>query len=161
MLRPLYQFQIFNLVENLKREVNIELEVHTHNDFGMATANAIVGVAAGADYVSNASSLDIYPHKAVVGGKIFSHESGIHVDGVIKNPSNYEAFSPEEVGLRRYLVIGKHSGAHAIHHKFEELGIDLVEEDCEKILTEIRKIVVETKVPPSDDELIKIAERLR
>jgi hypothetical protein len=59
----------------LKREVDIELEVHTHNDFGMATANAIVGVEAGADYVSNASSLDIYPHKAVIGGKIFSHES--------------------------------------------------------------------------------------
>jgi homocitrate synthase NifV len=82
------------------------------------------------------------------------------VDGVIKNPSNYEAFSPEEVGLRRYLVIGKHSGAHAIHHKFEELGINLVEEDCEKILTEIRKIVAETKVSPSNDEVDKDSRKI-
>jgi len=199
-------FQIFNLVKNVRNEIDSELEVHTHNDFGMATANAIVGIEAGAnyvdttvngigeragnaaleevvmslkyilgidlgfktelfcklsDYVSNASSLDIYPHKAIVGKKIFSHESGIHVDGVMKNPSNYEAFSPEEVGLERHLVIGKHSGLHAIHHKFEEIGIDLAEEDCKKILTEIRKIVVETKISLSNNELIKMAEKLR
>lgn len=199
-------FQIFDLVKNVRNGIDIELEVHTHNDFGMATANAIVGIEAGAnyvdttvngigeragnaaleevvmslkyilgidlgfktelfrnlsDYVSNASSLAIYPHKAIVGEKIFSHESGIHVDGVIKNPSNYEAFSPEEVGLKRHLVIGKHSGTHAIHHKFEELGINLDKDDCRKIIKEIQKVVVETKVSPSNDMLIRVAEKLK
>ncbi len=63
---------------------------------------------------------------------MFTHESGIHTDGVLKDSNTYESFSPEEVGLQRQILIGKHSGKHAIIAKFKEYGIELTAEESEK-----------------------------
>jgi len=194
-------FQTFRVIKNLKDAVDIEIEMHTHNDFGMATANALAGIKAGAtwvnttvnglgeragnaaleevimamkyvghidlgfktemfrelsEYVARASARTIPIWKAIVGTNVFAHESGIHADGVIKNPKTYEIFSPEEVGLTRQLVIGKHSGSASIVAKFKEFGVELDQEMAQEILVEVRKASVELKRSLFEKELVYI-----
>jgi homocitrate synthase NifV len=91
--------------------------------------------------------------KAIVGRDIFAHESGIHVDGVTKNPQIYEIFQPEEVGLERRLVIGKHSGTASLRSKFTEWGISLAEPIARHLLTEVRSLAIEQKGPLTDGQL--------
>ncbi|MEW6172032.1 MAG: homocitrate synthase [Bacillota bacterium] len=196
----------FTTYENIKQiigEVGIPVEMHTHNDFGMATANALAGVAAGADwigvtvcglgeragnaaleevvmalkhlydvdlgfktemfrevaeYVSRAAHRELPSWKAIVGMNMFAHESGIHADGALKNPKTYEAFRPEEVGLTRQIMIGKHSGSAAIRAKFAEYGITLSKHQAEELLPEIRRAAVDYKRVLFDKELVSIYE---
>jgi len=194
-------FETYRVIRELKDQVEIEIEMHTHNDFGMATANALAGIKAGAgwvnttvnglgeragnaaleevvmamkvlgktdlglktgmfrdlcEYVAAASARTIPVWKAIVGTNVFAHESGIHADGVLKNPLTYESFSPEDVGLERQLVIGKHSGSHSIIMKFKEYGIDLTDDESAQILTEVRRLAVELKRALFDKELMYI-----
>lgn len=194
-------FQTHRIVLNLIKEAKIDIEMHTHNDFGMATANALAGVKAGAtwvnttvnglgeragnaaleevvmaakyigkvdlgfktemfrelsEYVARASARSIPIWKAIVGTNVFAHESGIHADGIIKDPKTYEAFSPEEVGLTRQLVIGKHSGGNSIRSKFHEYGIEVTPEEAQDILIQVRKTAVQLKRALFDKELVYI-----
>jgi len=194
-------FETYKVIKFLVDTLDMEIEMHTHNDFGMATANALAGVKAGAnwinttvnglgeragnaaleevamalkylggldiglktemfrelsEYVARASARTIPVWKAIVGTNVFAHESGIHTDGVIKNPLTYEAFSPEEVGLERQLVIGKHSGSHSLKVKFKEYGIDLDGESSAILLADVRKQAVELKRALFDKELMYI-----
>ncbi|MGD0153725.1 MAG: homocitrate synthase [Thermacetogeniaceae bacterium] len=196
-------FSTLEQVKNLINTVGIDVEMHTHNDFGMATANALAGVRAGArwvgvtviglgeragnaaleevimalkylggidlnfktakfrelaEYVSMAASRELPVWKAIVGSNMFAHESGIHADGALKNPGNYEAFCPEEVGLTRQIVIGKHSGSHSIKAKFEEYGHHLTDEEAKDILVYVKKASVELKRHLFDKELVFIYE---
>jgi len=157
-------FSTYQRIQCIGEEISLPLEVHMHNDFGMATANVLAGIRAGAtslaasigglgertgnspleevvmalkylygldlavdttsfrevaEYVAGASRRAIPIWKAIIGTNVFAHESGIHADGILKNPANYEAFSPEAVGLERQIIIGKHSGSKALIHKFE------------------------------------------
>ena len=91
-----------------------------------------------------------------MGTNVFAHESGIHADGVIKNPLNYEAFAPEDVGLERQIVVGKHSGSRTIYRKFQEFGLELGKEDCDGVLELVRKTAVELKRALFDKELMYI-----
>jgi homocitrate synthase NifV len=91
--------------------------------------------------------------KAIVGQDIFAHESGIHVDGVLKNPQLYEAFSPEEVGLTRKLVIGKHSGTASIQSKFREWDVSVSTIDTQYLLKKVRSLAVLQKRAIDDDTL--------
>lgn len=190
-------FRAFELIDRIKGVIKTSLEIHTHNDFGLATANAIAGVKGGADYVSvtvnglgeragNASleetvmalerlediktSVDatrlkevsllvsvlsgrpVGYGKAIVGDYIFAHESGIHVDGVIKAPACYEPFPPEMVGAERHYIIGKHSGISSIIYKFKSLGITINREEAAIMLPLIRRMA-EEKMPLTDSEL--------
>ncbi|HZD59838.1 MAG TPA: homocitrate synthase [Anaerolineae bacterium] len=194
-------FQTFRVIKDLREAVGIEIEMHTHNDFGMATANALAGIKAGAtwvnttvnglgeragnaaleeivmamkylghidlgfktemfrelsEYVARASARTIPIWKAIVGTNVFAHESGIHADGIIKNPLTYEVFSPEEVGLTRQLVIGKHSGSAAIVAKFKEFGVELDPNSIQEILADVRKASVELKRSLFEKELMYI-----
>ncbi|MGD0621529.1 MAG: homocitrate synthase [Thermacetogeniaceae bacterium] len=196
-------FATFEQVKKLIDNVGIDVEMHTHNDFGMATANALAGVKAGAgwvgvtviglgeragnaaleevvmalkclegvdlkfktsqfrelaEYVSRAANRELPAWKAIVGSNVFTHESGIHVDGTLKNPKTYEAFCPEEVGLTRQIMIGKHSGSHSIKAKFEEYGQQLTDQEAEDILVQVKKAAVELKRPLFDKELVFIYE---
>ena len=198
ILNPL---TIFAQVQQLAQVTNLDLEVHTHNDLGMATANAIAGVKAGARFVSttvnglgeragnaaleevvmalkhtcaiepgidtsqfaelsryvgHASSRPVSPWKAVVGERVFSHESGLHTDGVLKNPENYEGFNPAEVGLRRYLVLGKHSGRHGLEQKLRKLDLELNHVDIDLILTKVRDFSDKQKRSLNDQDLLAI-----
>lgn len=190
--------------KNIRRildEVDIDIEMHTHNDFGMATANALEGIRAGAthvgvtviglgeragnaaleevamalkhlykidmglktemflevaEYVSRASGRELPAWKAIVGSNMFAHESGIHADGTLKNPKTYEAFLPEEVGLLRQIVVGKHSGTAALKNKYAEFGIRLTEHQAEELLPTIRSYTISLKRPLFDKELMYI-----
>jgi homocitrate synthase NifV len=182
-------FDTYNVISFLTHQ-GLEIEMHTHDDFGMATANALAGIKAGAtyvnttvnglgeragnaaleevvmalkflghvdlglhtsqfrelcEYVAAASARSIPSWKSIVGTNVFAHESGIHADGVIKNPLNYEAYAPEDVGLERQIVVGKHSGSRTIYRKFQEFGIELSDHDASEILKMVRQTAIELK----------------
>lgn len=194
-------FKINENIKYLNAKTNFDIEMHTHNDFGMATANAIAGIMGGAshvgvtvnglgeragnaaleevlmalmfvynyggnisttmfrevsEYVSRASGRILPAWKAIVGDNMFAHESGIHADGAIKNPKNYEAFDPVIVGLERQIVIGKHSGKAGIINKFKEYGIDLDNNSAKDILEMVRATSVRLKRSLFDKELVQI-----
>lgn len=194
-------FRTYALVRQLAVSVSIPVEVHTHNDFGLATANALAGISGGArfvsttvlgigeragnaaleevvmavshllggttgvdhkklvglcEYVAAATGRPIPPAKPVVGRMIFHHESGIHADGVLKEPTSYEAYPPEEVGLLRELPIGKHSGRAALIHRLKALGIVLDAHEAAELLTDVRCISIGLKRGLSDEELVRL-----
>jgi homocitrate synthase NifV len=196
----------YDKIKRLADNLSMGIEMHTHNDFGMATANALAGVRAGAthvgvtvnglgeragnaaleevvmalkcisgidlefqtsrfrelsEYVARASGRDLPAWKAVVGTNMFAHESGIHADGALKNPATYEAFDPREVGLQRQIVIGKHSGTHAVVNKFKEYGIELDGQQAGEILERVRALAVSLKRSLFDKELIYLYEDSR
>ena len=192
-------FQIEEEIKCLHDNAKLDIEMHTHNDFGMATANAIAGLRGGAnhvgvtvnglgeragnaaleevvmalkfvygcdvnmdttmfreisEYVSKASGRELPIWKAIVGTNMFAHESGIHADGAIKNPKNYEAFDPSVVGLERQIVIGKHSGKAAIVNKFKEYNIELTNEEASFLLEIVRSTSVRLKRILFDKEIV-------
>jgi homocitrate synthase NifV len=194
-------FLTYERIKTIIEETGLAVEMHTHNDFGMATANALAGVRAGAtfvnvtvnglgeragnaaleevvmalkciidqdlgihtsrlrelsEYVARAANRPLSVSKAIVGDNVFAHESGIHADGVLKDPRNYEAFAPESVGMARQLIIGKHSGSRMVKHKFEEFGITLTDEEANDILSRARRMAVQVKRSLFDKELIYI-----
>jgi len=195
----------FRYIKTLHDAVGLDIEMHTHNDFGMATANSLSGVYAGAkyvgvtinglgeragnsclqevimglkyqmnvdvaynttifrevaQYVAVASGRELPVSKPIVGSNIFAHESGIHSDGVLKNPLTYEAFKPEEVGLERQIIIGKHSGTASIRSKFKEYLIDLPDDDAKEILTRVRQMSIDKKRSLFDKEVVYIYEEI-
>ena len=160
--------------ERVVRDRNVTISVHCHNDLGLAVANTLAALEAGARQVEctingigeragNASleeiimalhvradrlpfetnvvttelypasqllssivGFDVQPNKAIVGRNAFAHEAGIHQHGVINNPLCYEIMTPESVGVRaNSLVLGKHSGRHALSLRYMELGYDV------------------------------------
>ncbi len=194
-------FITYERVKTLIERADVEVEMHTHNDFGMATANALAGVRAGArfigvtvnglgeragnaameevvmalkhiqntdldfdtkrfvelsEYVSRASGRLLPPWKAIVGSNMFAHESGIHADATLKNPKTYEVFKPEEVGLERQIVIGKHSGTASIKSKFKEYGREISDEQAQEILKHVRSLAIDMKRSLFDKEIIYI-----
>ena len=199
-------FTLRDTIEKIYKATNFDIEMHTHNDFGMATANAIAGIVGGANhigvtvnglgeragnaaleevimalkfvygyetnidttrfreiskYVSQASGRELPIWKAIVGTNMFRHESGIHADGALKDPKNYEAFDPSEVGLERQIVIGKHSGKAAIINKFREYEIELSNEEAESMLELVRQTSVRIKRNLFDKELVEIYKDLK
>jgi len=155
--------QTYDFIKKLKQETDCKIGLHTHNDFGQATANTLAGIEAGADLFSgtftgigeragNASIEEIVValkfqynktlplnyeslgeicdlvekysgvilqrHKPISGENAFSHESGIHVDGILKSPDNYENFDPSLIGRERRILFGKHSGTSGLRYLF-------------------------------------------
>ena len=194
-------FAIYDKVRYLASRVDLDLEVHTHNDFGMATANAIAGIRGGARFVNTtvnglgeragnaaleevvmalkyacgidlsidtgrflelsrlvgqASCRPVPEWKAVVGEKVFSHESGLHTDGVLKYPGNYEGYDPAEVGLSRHMVVGKHSGSHGLQDRLERLGIHLDDRAADQLLEQVRLVAQSNKRSLSDLDLVRL-----
>jgi len=166
------------LVQHVRERVvqhrDVIISVHCHNDLGLAVANSLAAIEAGARQVEctingigeragNASleeivmalhvradrlpfetgikttelyptsqllssivGSDVQPNKAIVGRNAFAHEAGIHQHGVINNPLCYEIMTPESVGVpANSLVLGKHSGRHALSLRYAELGYDI------------------------------------
>jgi homocitrate synthase NifV len=195
-------FTTFDKISRLRARVPaLDLEVHTHNDLGMATANAIAGIRAGARFVNTtvnglgeragnaaleevvmalkhacgidpgvdtrrfvelsrlvglASCRPVPEWKAVVGERAFAHEAGMHADGVLKHPGNYEGFDPAEVGLERQFVIGKHSGSHALRHRLAALDIVLAQGDEQRFMARVRCRSQDLKRPLSDGDLLEL-----
>ncbi|HON72101.1 MAG TPA: homoaconitate hydratase, partial [bacterium] len=108
------------------------------------------------EYVARASARPLSPNKAIVGANVFAHEAGIHTDGVLKYTRTYEVFNPEDVGLERQIVIGKHSGTHSIIKKFSEYGIEISPEIANELLPRVRALAVELKRTLFDKELMML-----
>lgn len=108
--------------------------------------------------VSKLTGFVVAPNKAIVGGNAFRHESGIHQDGVLKERSTYEIIKPEDVGfVGTGIVLGKHSGRHALNERLKELGFILTSEQIDKI-NERFKELADKKKHIFDDDLIAIVE---
>jgi homocitrate synthase NifV len=100
-------------------------------------------------------------NKPVIGKEIFYVESGVHVDGIRKHPQCYEPFSPEAVGQKRKIVIGKQSGTSSVRWKLEELGIRRSEEQVALILERVKQAGTEKNRPLSDGEFAEIVRTVR
>ncbi|AGK98247.1 homocitrate synthase/isopropylmalate synthase family protein [Clostridium pasteurianum] len=100
----------------------------------------------------------IYSMKPILGEDIFKYESGIHADGIAKNPKNYEPFNPELIGAHRKLYIGKHSGKRALIVKFKELKLDYSNIDMDLFLENVREKSIEMKRNVLDEEIVKMYE---
>lgn len=107
-------------------------------------------------HYESAAHARLSPFKAVSGTDIFAFESGIHADGIFKNPANYEPFAPESVGNRRKLVIGKHSGSAALRAKLRELGFSPDEALLRRLGPLVRACSMRQKRGLRDDELRRI-----
>ncbi|HEY3425870.1 MAG TPA: pyruvate carboxyltransferase [Negativicutes bacterium] len=112
------------------------------------------------DQVLAQLGLELPANKAVVGKNIFAHESGIHVDGVIKNSQLYEIFPPQEVGLARQLVIGKYSGTASLQAKFRLWKIILNDGDAQNLLKKVRKLAVTQKRQLADADLQQLYQSM-
>ncbi len=186
------------VIRTLKQRVpNIDraiISTHCHDDLGLAVANSLAAVEAGArqvectingigeragnaaleeivmalkvrhDYfgletnirterlyptsrmLSSITGLAVQRNKAIVGRNAFAHESGIHQDGMLKNRLTYEIMRPEDVGVPRTdLVLGKHSGRHALRDRVDELGYHLSETQLETLFTDFKALADKKK----------------
>jgi 2-isopropylmalate synthase len=187
-------------VPNIKKAT---ISVHCHNDLGLAVANSLAAIRAGASQVectlngigeragnaaieeivmmlnvrkdifndvshgintkelyrssrllTSITGIECQPNKAVVGKNAFSHESGIHQDGVLKNPFTYEIMTPESVGFPgNQLVLGKHSGSHAFKTRLKELGHEnLSAEELEELFAKF-KVLADMKKEVFNEDL--------
>lgn len=100
---------------------------------------------------------NIFCMKAILGEDIFKYESGIHVDGIEKNPITYEPYDPNDVGQKRKMFIGKHSGSKAVMVKLKELNISHAGIDMEALLQKIRVMSIQLKRNILDEELIQMS----
>ncbi|MFZ5639432.1 MAG: 2-isopropylmalate synthase [Bacillota bacterium] len=108
--------------------------------------------------VSNLTGMKVQPNKAVVGKNAFAHESGIHQDGVLKERSTYEIMNPALIGLNiNNIVLGKHSGRHAIKDRLEELGFHLSEDEIDKAFVRFKSLA-DKKKEVTDEDLIAIVD---
>ncbi|MEM4389584.1 MAG: 2-isopropylmalate synthase [Candidatus Micrarchaeia archaeon] len=180
VLNPERTREVFGALAGLQAP----LAFHGHNDLGLAVANSLAAVSAGAAelhacmnglgeragnaaleeiavglkffygidsvklsklsevsaFVEGITGLRLAPNKPLVGKNAFTHESGIHVDGVIKSAETYEPITPELIGQRRRIWLGKHSGRHSVRHKLKELGVSTSEEQFEEIFRRVKEL---------------------
>jgi len=97
-------------------------------------------------------------NKPIIGSRIFCVESGIHVDGILKQPKSYEPFAPEIVGQKRKFVLGKHSGTASVRAKLSEYKINCAQEHIPHILEQIKTKAVEKSGEVTDMEFVKLLE---
>jgi 2-isopropylmalate synthase len=185
----------------------ITISVHTHDDLGLATANALAGIHTGArqaevtingigeragntsleevvmalktrhpvykletgidttqlarisKLVSNYTGISVQPNKAIVGANAFAHEAGIHQDGMLKNNQTYEIMRPEDVGVNQTnLVLGKHSGRHALRARLAEMGHALDDTELDQAFTRFKELADRKKVITDADLEALIAD---
>jgi homocitrate synthase NifV len=178
------------LVATLRKTTDLEIEIHAHDDLGLATANTLAAVRAGASHasvtviglgeragnapleevavalmqlygrktgtvltelgnvaavVSAAAARAVPLNKAIVGDHVFTHESGIHVDGLLKDRRTYQALDPMLLGRSHHFVIGKHSGLSAITAALADLHLTATAEELRAILALVREHAIAHK----------------
>ncbi len=192
-------FGVFERIRALRASVDLEIEMHAHDDLGLATANTLAAVRGGATHVNTtvhglgeragnaaleevvmglkhvhgidcgvdlphfeglsrlvakASGKPVAWHKSLVGAGAFTHEAGIHVDGLLKDPLNYQGIDPAELGRHHRMVLGKHSGKRAVQQVYADLlRFDLDPDQAERVLPLVRRFVTQTKRSPETLEL--------
>ncbi len=198
-------FRTFDVIGWLRARTSLELEIHAHDDLGLATANSLAAVRAGATHinttvnglgeragnapleeavvglselygvdtgvdgrrlkaistlVAGASGRPVPVNKSIVGDAVFTHEAGIHVHGLLRDPRTYQALDPAVLGCRHRIQLGKHSGVAAVRHVFAGLGIALDAVGAGAVLQRIRSHAVNTKRPPTIEDLRELYAEL-
>jgi homocitrate synthase NifV len=199
-------FGTFERISALRAHTDLEIEMHAHDDMGLATANTLAACKAGATHVNttvnglgeragnapleevvlglqklygidtgidlkgfpalssivaSASGRAVPWQKSVVGAGAFTHEAGIHVDGLLKHPDNYQGFDPREVGQAHRIVLGKHSGSRAVQVVYAGLGIELGDREAHALLPEVRSFVATRKQPRKPADLLRLLAAIR
>ena len=137
----------------------IVMAIKTRSDlFGLTTGVNIHEIYRTSQLVSRVTGVYVQPNKAIVGKNAFAHEAGIHQHGVLSNPLTYEIMTPESVGVpSSRLVLGKHSGRHALKERLASLGFDLDDETLGRVFDKF-KVLADKKKEVFDEDLIIIAE---
>jgi homocitrate synthase NifV len=194
-------FTTYEAIARLRDAVDMEIEIHAHNDLGLATANTLAALRGGATHanttvnglgeragnaaleevvmglrhlhradcgvdtqalvaisqlVARASGRAVAFNKSIVGDAVFTHESGIHIDGLLKNASTYESFDPAELGRQRRTVLGKHSGSQAVRQAYGALGVALEDDGVTSwLLAQIRDHAMRVKQAPTSEDLYR------
>jgi homocitrate synthase NifV len=198
-------FSVLAKIQQLRASSDLELEMHAHDDYGLATANTLAAVLGGASHINTtvnglgeragnapleecvlalknlhgidtgvdsrgvpalsqlvelASGRAVGWQKSIVGQGVFTHEAGIHVDGMLKDCRNYQGLDPLELGRAHDLVLGKHSGKHMLRLAYSELGIELQDWQEPLLLQQLRSQVTRTKRSPLAEELLELYRAL-
>lgn len=198
-------FGVHETIRTLRSVCDLEIEMHAHDDLGLATANTLAACRAGATHVNTTVNglgeragnapleevalglkklygldtgvdLSAFPalsekvatasgrpvpwQKSVVGEGVFTHEAGIHVDGLLKDPETYQGFDPVEVGRAHRLVVGKHSGSKGVLAAYARMGLTLSPAEARELLPDIRAFAEKAKRSPADQELLFLYQRL-
>jgi homocitrate synthase NifV len=198
-------FGVFETIKKLRAATDLDIEMHAHDDLGLATANTLAAALAGATHVNttvnglgeragNAAleevvvglkqlynietgvNLQSFPslseqvarasgdaigsRKSLIGKNVFSHEAGIHVDGLLKDPKNYQGVDPALVGRSHQLVLGKHSGTQGVIHAYQLMGIPVSRAQAQALLIEVRRFVSDTKQSPKAVDLNRFHQNL-
>ena len=193
-------FSTYDAIARLRDAVDIEIEIHAHDDLGLGTANTLAALRAGATHanttvnglgeragnaaleeivmgarhllgrdtgvdttallgisrlVESASGRTVSFNKSIVGSAVFTHESGIHADGIAKHPATYESFDPAELGRQRSVVLGKHSGSQSVRQAYGALGVHVAERILPMLLARIRQYATQYKQAPSTSDLYR------
>jgi 2-isopropylmalate synthase len=137
----------------------VVMAVKTRPDyFGLATTIKTQRLCPTSRLVSHVTGISVQRNKAIVGQNAFAHEAGIHQDGMLKERTTYEIMRPEDVGLTRTeLVLGKHSGRHALRQKVRELGYHLDEDQLQRVF-EAFKVLADRKKEVYDADIEALAE---
>lgn len=186
-----------------QRLLPCKIDLHCHDDYGLALANAMAGIRAGADcihttvnglgertgipdlaetivafhnleeaqkyniqplmnisnYLERVSGFFLAPNKPITGQNAFSHKSGVHTNGILKDPRTYEPFDPSLLGRERKIVIDKYTGKSAVAARLEEYGIEVSRAELEVIVSRIKNLGDERK-QLFDTDILEIAEQV-
>ncbi len=125
----------------------VVMALHTRpNFFPQTTTIDTTRIYPTSRLVSMISGILVQPNRAIVGANAFAHEAGIHQDGVLKNPMTYEIMKPETVGLStNSLVLGKHSGRHALNAHIQQMGYELSKEELDTVFTKFKRLADKKK----------------
>ncbi|MFZ4826840.1 MAG: 2-isopropylmalate synthase [Phototrophicaceae bacterium] len=131
----------------------VVMSLHTRPQFFNLRTNIVTQeITKTSRMVSNYTSMSVQPNKAIVGQNAFAHEAGIHQDGMLKNASTYEIMTPETVGLSQSrLVLGKHSGRHALKVRLQELGYEISDADLQPIFKRFKDLADSKKTVTDAD----------
>ncbi|MDD2762294.1 MAG: homocitrate synthase [Methylomonas sp.] len=191
-------FGVVDAIRKLRVVTDMDIEMHAHDDLGLATANTLAAAIGGATHVNTtvnglgeragnaaleevvvglkqlygmetgidlrdftslshrvatASGDTIGSRKSLIGRDVFSHEAGIHVDGLLKNPLNYQGVDPSVVGRNHQLVLGKHSGSQGVMHAYQQMGVVINRRQAGCLLPLIRQFVSVNKRSPQSADL--------
>jgi homocitrate synthase NifV len=105
--------------------------------------------------VARASGKAVAYNKSIVGSGVFTHESGIHTDGLMKYEALYECFSPSVLGRSNKIVLGKHSGTSSVREAYGKMGIPLSDAQAATVLKHVRDHAMTTKQAPTTSDLVR------
>lgn len=194
---------IAKLIRRLKKGTSMQVGVHMHNDFGMATANSLAALDAGADWadvtilglgeragnarleelagymalkrnrhyhvkeivklcstVEKMTGRNVSPHHPVIGDDIFTCETGLHLQGLVRDPSTYEPFEPTSIGARRRLLFGEKVGRRVVMDRLASLGCEATEHKLGDMVNSVKDHASRLGRPLAEHEVADLLQKI-